>query len=149
MLLEHAIKCLISLLVSLCKDYSGCWHNTGMSSHPSDHTCDSAPSKHILYWYCDLVFVHLLMFCLEHWWMPRDELSLMALQTNRSILILVCTSWISIPEASTPNLLIVQDLFMSLLRAPIAFVWEVDVDSFNSCKLLVRFIRVVQFCDSP
>jgi hypothetical protein len=19
-----------------------CWHNTGMSSHPSDHTCDSA-----------------------------------------------------------------------------------------------------------
>jgi hypothetical protein len=57
MLLEHAIKCLISLLVSLCKDSSGCWHNTGMSSHPSDHTCDSAPSKHILYWCCDLIFV--------------------------------------------------------------------------------------------
>ncbi len=96
MLLEHAIKCLISLLVSLCKDSSGCWHNTGMSSHPFDHTCDSAPSKHIMYWYCDLVFVHLLMSCLEHWCMPSDELSLMALQTNRSILILVCTSRISI-----------------------------------------------------
>ncbi len=57
MLLECAIICLISLLVSLCKDSSGCWHNTGMSSHPSDHTCDSAPSKHILYWCCDLIFV--------------------------------------------------------------------------------------------
>ncbi len=122
MLLEHAIKCLISLLVSLCKDSSGCWHNTNMSSHPSDHPCDSAPSKHILYWYCDLVFVHLLMSCLEHWCMPLDELSLMALQTNRSIPILVCTSRISISEASTPNLLIVQDLFLSLLRAPIASV---------------------------
>ncbi|CAM6003028.1 unnamed protein product [Sphagnum balticum] len=22
----------------------GCWHNTGMSSHPFDHTCDSAPT---------------------------------------------------------------------------------------------------------
>jgi hypothetical protein len=120
MLLEHAIKCLISLLVSLCKDSSGCWHNTGMSSHPSDHTCDSAPSKHILYWYCDFIFVHLLMSCLEHWWMPRDELSLMALQTNRSIPILVYTSRISIPEVSTPNLLFVQDPFVSLLRAPIA-----------------------------
>ncbi len=38
---------------------------------------------------------------------------------------------ISIPEASTPNLLIVQDPFMSLLRAPIASVWKVDVDSFK------------------
>jgi hypothetical protein len=57
MLLEHAIKCLISLLVSLCKDSSVCWHNTGMPSHPSDHTCDSAPSKHILYRCCDLIFV--------------------------------------------------------------------------------------------
>ncbi len=119
MLLEHAIKCLISLLVSLCKDSSGCWHNTGMSSHPSDHTCDSAPSKHILYWYCDLIFVHLLMSCLEHWCMPRDELSLIALQTNQSILILVCMSRISIFEASTPNLLIVQNPFVSLLKAPI------------------------------
>jgi hypothetical protein len=34
-----------------------CCHNTGMSSHPSDHTCDSARSKHILYWCCDLIFV--------------------------------------------------------------------------------------------
>jgi hypothetical protein len=32
---------------------------------------------------------------------------------------LVCTSRISILEASTPNLLIVQDPLMSLLRAPI------------------------------
>jgi hypothetical protein len=54
--------------------------------------------------------------------MPRDELSLMALQTNRSIPILVCKSRISIPKASTPNLLIVQDPFVSLLRAPIASV---------------------------
>ncbi len=38
---------------------------------------------------------------------------------------------ISIPEASTPNLLIVQDPFVSLLRAPIASVWEADVDSFK------------------
>ncbi len=38
---------------------------------------------------------------------------------------------ISILEASTPNLLIVQDLVMSLLRAPIASVWEADVDSFK------------------
>jgi len=38
---------------------------------------------------------------------------------------------ISIPEASTPNLLIVQDPLVSLLRAPIASVWEVDVDSFK------------------
>jgi hypothetical protein len=29
---------------------------------------------------------------------------------------------INIPEASTPNLLIVQDPFMSLSRAPITFV---------------------------
>jgi hypothetical protein len=45
-------------LVSLCKDSSACWHTTGMSSHASDHTCDSAPSKHILCWCCDLIFVH-------------------------------------------------------------------------------------------
>ncbi len=51
------LKCLISILVSLCKDSSVCCHNTGMSSHPSDHTCDSARSKHILYWCCDLIFV--------------------------------------------------------------------------------------------
>jgi len=44
---------------------------------------------------------------------------------------LVCTSRISISEASTPNLLIVQDLFLSLLRAPIASVWKVNVDSFK------------------
>jgi len=54
------------------------------------------------------------MPCLEHWWMPRDELSFMALQTDR----LVCTSRISILKASTPNLLIVRDPFLSLLRAP-------------------------------
>jgi hypothetical protein len=63
--------------------------------------------------------------------MPRDELSFMALQTNRSISILVCTSRINILEASTPNLLIVQDPLVSLLRAPIASVWEADVDSFK------------------
>jgi hypothetical protein len=44
---------------------------------------------------------------------------------------LVCTSGISILEASTPNLLIVQDPLVSLLRAPIGFVWEADVDSFK------------------
>jgi len=44
---------------------------------------------------------------------------------------LVCTSRISILEASTPNLLIVQDPLMSLLRAPIGSVWEADVDSFK------------------
>ncbi len=44
---------------------------------------------------------------------------------------LVCTSRINILEASTPNLLIVQDPFVSLLRAPIGSVWEVDVDSFK------------------
>ncbi len=44
---------------------------------------------------------------------------------------LVCTSWISIIEASTPNVLIVQDPLVSLLRAPIAYVWEADVDSFK------------------
>jgi hypothetical protein len=38
---------------------------------------------------------------------------------------------ISILEASTPKLLIVQDPFVSLLRTPIASVWEVDVDSFK------------------
>ncbi|CAM6015699.1 unnamed protein product [Sphagnum balticum] len=31
-------------LIGSKKDSSGCWHNTGMSSHPSDHTCDSAPT---------------------------------------------------------------------------------------------------------
>ncbi len=46
-------------------------------------------------------------------------------------LILVCTSRISIPETSTPNLLIVQDPLVSLLRALIASVWEADVDSFK------------------
>jgi hypothetical protein len=44
---------------------------------------------------------------------------------------LVCTSRISILEASTPNLLIVQDPLVSLLRAPIGLVWEADVDSFK------------------
>jgi len=122
------------------------------------------------------------MPCLKHWWMPRDELSFMALQICRSIPIdwsvraglafsrrpplicwlckipwcrcwehqrlvrsiggclgtswvvwhyrpidrsrsidldrLVCTSQISILVASTPYLLIVQDPFLSLLRAP-------------------------------
>jgi len=62
-------------------------------------------------------FVSLLrapMPCLKHWWMPRGELSFMALQTDR----LVCTSQISILEASTPNLLIMQDPLVSMLRAP-------------------------------
>ncbi|CAK9258557.1 unnamed protein product [Sphagnum jensenii] len=62
-------------------------------------------------------FVSLLrapMPCLEHWWMPQKELSFMALQTDR----LVYRSRISILEASTPNLLIVHDPFVSLLRAP-------------------------------
>jgi hypothetical protein len=44
-------------LIGSKKDSSVYWHTTGMSSHPSDHTCDSAPSKHILYWCCDLIFV--------------------------------------------------------------------------------------------
>ncbi len=44
---------------------------------------------------------------------------------------LVCTSRISILEASTPNLLIVQDPIVSLLRALIGSVWEADVDSFK------------------
>jgi hypothetical protein len=44
---------------------------------------------------------------------------------------LVYTSQISILEASTPNVMIVQDPLVSLLRAPIAYVWEVDVDSFK------------------
>ncbi len=35
---------------------------------------------------------------------------------------LVCTSRISILEASTPNLLIVHDPLVPLLRAPIGFV---------------------------
>jgi hypothetical protein len=43
---------------------------------------------------------------------------------------LVCMSRISIFEVSTPNVLIVQNPLVSLLRAPIAFVWEADVDSF-------------------
>ncbi len=43
---------------------------------------------------------------------------------------LVCMSRISILEVSTPNVLIVQNPLVSLLRAPIAFVWEADVDSF-------------------
>ncbi len=38
---------------------------------------------------------------------------------------------IGIPEESTPNLLIVQDPLVSLLRAPIASVWKVDVNSFK------------------
>ncbi len=38
---------------------------------------------------------------------------------------------ISILEAFTPNLLIMQDPFVSLLRAPIAYVWKTDVDSFK------------------
>jgi hypothetical protein len=38
---------------------------------------------------------------------------------------------ISILEASTPNLLIVQDPLVSLLRALIGFVWEAYVDSFK------------------
>jgi hypothetical protein len=44
---------------------------------------------------------------------------------------LVCTSRISILKASTPNLLIVQNSFMSLLKAPIASFWKADVDSFK------------------
>ncbi len=44
---------------------------------------------------------------------------------------LVCTSWISILEASTPNLLIVQNPLLSLLRALIGSVWKTDVDSFK------------------
>ncbi len=44
---------------------------------------------------------------------------------------LVYTSRINILEASTLNLLIVQNPLVSLLRAPIGFVWEVDVDSFK------------------
>jgi hypothetical protein len=51
--------------------------------------------------------------------MPRDELNFMA------------TSRINILEASTPNLLIVQDPLVSLLRALIGSVWEADVDSFK------------------
>jgi len=47
--------------------------------------------------------------------MPRAGLSFMALQTDR----LVFRSQISILEVSTPNLLIVQELFVSLLRAPL------------------------------
>ncbi|CAK9870126.1 unnamed protein product [Sphagnum jensenii] len=35
-------------LIGSKKDSSGCWHNTGMSSHPSDHTCDSAPSLFLI-----------------------------------------------------------------------------------------------------
>ncbi len=38
---------------------------------------------------------------------------------------------ISILEASIPNLLIVQDPLVSLLRAPIAYVWKADVDSLK------------------
>ncbi len=38
---------------------------------------------------------------------------------------------INILEAFTPNLLIMQDPFVSLLRAPIAYVWKTDVDSFK------------------
>jgi hypothetical protein len=41
---------------------------------------------------------------------------------DHSIDRLVCTSQISILEASTPNLLIVQDPLTSLLRAPIGSV---------------------------
>jgi hypothetical protein len=44
---------------------------------------------------------------------------------------LVCMSWISILEVSTPNLLIVQDPLVSLLRALIGYVWKADVDSFK------------------
>ncbi len=44
---------------------------------------------------------------------------------------LVYTSQISILEASTPNVMIMQDPLVSLLRAPITYVWEVDVDSFK------------------
>jgi NOL1/NOP2/fmu family ribosome biogenesis protein len=59
--------------------------------------------------------------CLENWWVPREGLSFMALQTDRSIHPdrLVCRSRINILEASTPNLLIVHDPFVSLLRAPL------------------------------
>jgi hypothetical protein len=67
------------------------------------------------------LFVSLLrapLPCLEHWWMPRAGLSFMALQTDR----FVCRSRISILEASTPNVLIVQDPFMSLLRAPMPWL---------------------------
>ncbi len=38
---------------------------------------------------------------------------------------------ISILEASTPNLIIVQDSLVSLLKAPIASVWKADVNSFK------------------
>ncbi len=38
----------------------------------------------------------------EHWWMPRDELSFMTLQTNRSIPILVCTSRLTFPRRPPP-----------------------------------------------
>jgi hypothetical protein len=44
---------------------------------------------------------------------------------------LVCMSRISILEASTPNLLIVQDPLVSLLRALIGSMWEAHVDSFK------------------
>jgi hypothetical protein len=54
-----------------------------------------------------------------------------ALWHYRPIDRLVCTSRINILEASTPNLLIVQDLLVSLLRAPIGSVWEANFDSFK------------------
>ncbi len=38
---------------------------------------------------------------------------------------------ISILETSTPNLIIVHDSLVSLLRAPIPSVWEADVNSFK------------------
>ncbi len=44
---------------------------------------------------------------------------------------LVCMSQISILEVSTPNLLIVQDSLVSLLRTLIGSVWETDVQSFK------------------
>ncbi len=62
---------------------------------------------------------------------------------------LVCTNRISILEASTPNLLIVQDPLLSLLRAPIGFVWETDVDSFKFLQAARYVFGVVEFCGSP
>jgi hypothetical protein len=62
---------------------------------------------------------------------------------------LICTSRISILEASTPNLLIVQDPLVSLLRAPIGSVWETDVDSFKFLQAARYVFGVVEFCGSP
>jgi hypothetical protein len=91
-----------------------------------------------------------LMFCLEHWWMPQDELSFMALQTNRSISI----DWsvrfgLAFSRRPPP--------IYWLCKIPSCHCWEHQLVlcekqmliPSSSCKLLIRFLGLYNFVVRP